>query len=299
MIRSCVLATTSNGLYEVTFGKATTVSLVSDFRYSTFRRTEEDLGLFGICRIENSSRILVAQRKNKKNTLLPFFGSTYLHILDADSFRYAGGFSVRGCSDVHQIACKDNLLFLTDTAHNRIVVVNLISKKIAKILNFGKYRKDKNHLNSVLAHKDFLLVGLNNRGRELSAIAKIYYNFIEERGKNKLADELAQYYACPEVFHSHDLEQVDDVIYSSSSKDGYVFESLSGRVVQNFDGWIRGITSDKDFIYVGSSPSATRKGRHSSKMDAKVYKVSKATWDIIDVVIIPGCGQLNDLLCLA
>ena len=59
---------------------------------------------------------------------------------------------------------------------------------------------------------------------------------------------------------------------------------------------LRGLATDEDFLYVGASAKASTAERHKG-CDGGVVKMNKQTGEVLEEIVIPECGQVNEILC--
>jgi len=254
-----------------------------------------ELGFFGIAGIPGTNRVLIAERFKRKKYLFWKKDRTVLHAFDTRMRKFLRRTIVEDCGDVHQITCTDKAVFLTDTAKNRVVLLNLEKMDCIGALNFGPLRRDVNHINAVTTYKNTLYVNLNNRGLYESSIVSIPLLKIENLIKLDDINGFVSERKLRSVTHSHDLQIVENVLYSSDSKRGFVFNVRTEHPIVETVGWVRGLDSDGRHLYVGISKKATRDQRHRKSLTAWVEKYDLHTKQKIETFKIPGCGQVNDI----
>ena len=171
-----IFITTSNGVYLIRAG-ADKAELVMSNKHTPGLFRKKAKGYFGICQHKQSGDVLVASRE-KLGT--PDAGKPAtdckLHRIDPTSLEHQVIAEIHDLHDVHQIACNDNKVYLTDTGKNRVHVYDLADRQISKMLNVGPQRVDIHHLNAIHCDQSTLLIGLNNRGLQDSAILKLKYD---------------------------------------------------------------------------------------------------------------------------
>ena len=292
-VGAVMYATTSRGVYAVHSNFMVLPQKILDIRRRGLRSAAHKLGFFGIAS-DWSNKVYVAERvrcswiKKRQNTLV-----TCICIED---FSVESQVKVADCSDVHQVALQKNRLFLTDTGKNRVLVFDLEKRCLQQTINLGIERRDKNHINAIKVVDDQLLIGLNNRSESDSAIIEIPIDRIFSEKVIIDGFSLGFYRRINGKSDTHDLEPVGNKILCSASKQGHVFDLKTADVIFSGSGWVRGITSDQDYIYVGSSPNASRKERHTAELSPKITKISKDDFSVVNEQVLHSAGQLNDLL---
>jgi len=290
-----IYATTSRGVFEVDPKQSSPPRKVVDVHRGGFWRRGHKLGFFGLT-TDNAGEIYFAERvrcswATKKQR-------TSVTRLSTDDPSARSDIVIPDCSDVHQIALYEKNLFLTDTAKNRVLVFDLSKRRRRVALNLGPLRKDKNHINALHASTDRLRIGLNNRSFSDSVVIDLPYADIFSGSETIAIDPSDISHRLYGITDTHDLEPVDDRILISASKKGQVFYLDSGEVVFSGGGWVRGLTSDANHIYIGESPNASRKERHNEDLSPTIKKVAKHDLEVLSEQKIDSGGQLNDLLFL-
>jgi len=291
--------TTSNGVLRVD-SDTHQISVVMTNKHTPGFFKKKASGYFGICFNSISNKIIVASREKLRTEKLDKpTTDTKLHEIDPVTLSHITIATIHDVHDVHQIDCQNNFVYLTDTGKNRIPVYSLDKKKITTTLNIGEQRTDINHVNAVTCYDDRLNIGLNNRGHKESEILSLPLSLIETTSRdNILVDKIADIKAVPGVHHSHDLEPYQDFFLMCASHDGLLIRSDTGQAITEIGDWTRGIAiSDKE-IWVSASQYAKRSKRHSNKLDGYLYRIDKNNYKILEKIVIPNAGQMNDLICL-
>ena len=291
--------TTSNGVLRVN-RDTHQVSVVMTNKHTPGFFKKKARGYFGICFNSKSNKIIVASRERLGTKILDKpTTDTKLHEIDPVTLSHNTFATIHDVHDVHQIDCQNNFIYLTDTGKNRIPVYSLEQGRITTILNISEQRTDINHVNAVTCYDGRLNIGLNNRGHKESEILSLPLSTIESTTKDEmLIDTIADIKAIPGVHHSHDLEPYQDFFLMCASHDGLLIRSDTGQAITEIGDWTRGIAiSDKE-IWVSASQYAKRSKRHSNKLDGYLYRIDKNYFEILEKIVIPNAGQMNDLICL-
>lgn len=255
-------------------------------------------GFFGICLDKNTNQIIVASREN--------LGTKYagkpttdagLHYIDPVTNTYSMLGYVKDVHDVHQIDIYNNTVFLTDTGKNRIIAYDIINNKISCIINFGHIRKDIHHINAVTIVEDKILVGMNNGGDKSSEILEFPLTIIDNHNKIDDAFEHATTTISLAPYkNTHDIEPYNNSFLICSSHDSIVIDSQTVKPVIHSENWVRGISQDDAYIWVGQSHYAKRSKRHSKHLDGSILKINSESMKTDSTITVPGTGQINDLL---
>jgi hypothetical protein len=274
--------TTSNGVLRVD-SDSHQISVVMTNKHTPGFFKKKARGYFGICFNSISNKIIVASREKlgTKKVDKPAT-DTKLHEIDPVNLSHKTLAVIHDIHDVHQIACHNNYVYLTDTGKNQVPVYSLEHKRITTIFNIER-----------------LYIGLNNRGIKESEIISLPFLKIETATNGSiLFDTIADRRSIPGIHHSHDLEPFNDIFLMCASHDGLLIRSDNGQAITEIGDWTRGITiSDKD-IWVSASQYAKRSKRHSNNLDGYLYRIDKNSFEILDKIIIPNAGQMNDMICL-
>ncbi|MDH5720439.1 MAG: hypothetical protein OEZ13_07415 [Spirochaetia bacterium] len=262
-------------------------------------KPESSLGFFGIVYYAKEKSVLAASReKYRLNFRSKHSTDVKIYEIDLNSLESRERCVVPKVYDVHQIEIINDTLFLTDTTLNRIHVFDLISNKTKGIINVGSKRKDINHINALLKNDNELWIGLNNRGRSDSEILMLSAETALMNDGLKKIDALktGKIVKLSGYQHTHDLEVYNEAVIACASKQDSVFRTDNLEIIVHLKGFIRGLASDKEGLWVGISPTASRAERHKSNLDAELCLFSHNDFQLIKKIIVPGAGQLCDLL---
>lgn len=288
-----ITASTGVFCYDDATSKVTQV-MSNKYRGGFFSKKSH--GFFGIC-LDKNDNIIVASRE-KLGT--PKAGKPTtdagLHCINpaTNSFHTIG--YVKDVHDVHQVDIHEDIAYLTDTGKNRLVGFNLVTGNVSNIVNFGQVREDVHHINAVTVHGDQMLVGLNNRGINASEILQLPLSVISKNTNIDDAFKLtSDIISLSPYTNTHDIEPYNGGFLVCSSHDSVVIDSLTLKPVIKSENWVRGISHDNTYTWVGQSHYAKRSKRHSTSLDGTVLKINTKTMTTEDIITIPGTGQINDL----
>jgi hypothetical protein len=288
--------TTSNGIYTLDTESGESECILSNKHTPGFFK-KKARGYFGITFHEKTGKVIVASREklgtkrhNKPTT------DTKLHAIDPATLEVKLIATVLDTHDVHQVTADGDLIYITDTGKNRVVVYDLDKQAIAKIINVGAVRDDINHINAVLIHNGELLVGLNNRGEE-SEILHVNINDIFATDDLEIdAKDIGTVRAISGVTHSHDLEICGDMLVCCSSHNGQVINTETAEVLIKENLWVRGLAANESYIWAGESFITTRKQRHKKSIDGTIHKYRLDDYSSVDSYTLTNSGQVNDLI---
>lgn len=293
-----LFATTSNGVYRCDIASRRVRRVLGNKHTPGLFRARA-LGYFGITRHDPTGHILVASRERDKlfNKLVT---GVKLHLIDPSSLRAKQLAVIDDVYDVHQIACHDDRVFLTDTGGNRIVIYNTLNGA-RTAANLGSVRRDINHINAVVIRDGYLHIGLNNRGTAPAEMLRLPLSLLDATKGEKEVDitTAGEYTLFHATLHTHDLEpDSTGRLFACKSHDGIVFEVETRTPLLEIGGWVRGLAFGPDCLCVGTSEFADRKRRHSEKLDGAISVYSLPDLKRLDRLVLPGAGQVNDLLYL-
>jgi len=284
-----IFAGTSNGIYIV--------DPVSDEVVNKLC-IPRSLEIFGICWSDFLNGPIFASRN--RSLLYPIIKkSTSCNLYSITS---GPGFSpeliarVPDVCDVHQIKSTGSKVYLTDTNRNRIVVFDIEKNETICSIDIGPDREDINHINALSIHGGHLLVGLNNRGKKDAQILKIRLDRLDYSKKNQRGDLIGEFIELPNRVHTHDIFPLTDDYLVSASHNGVVFKAIKNADCISGGGWVRGLAIADGILWVGESKKAERNKRHSSELSGAVNKYDSVTFEKLGSVMLPGAGQVNDLL---
>ena len=144
----------------------------------------------------------------------------------------------------HHLVCNKNILYITDTGHDRVVTYDLNCKTWDQII-VAEGMKDTRHVNSLLIEDENIFVMCHNRTNPPSDI--LIYN-------NKTLVTTLQTAGAK----SHHMWRQGDDLWFCDSEAGKL-RSLSGGVVDlgtqfsDITGFLRGTCVTSDSVYIGNS----------------------------------------------
>ena len=294
----CLYITTSKGLYNYDLRKNKLKKIIGNWHKGIFKKPSK--GFFGICFDDNKKQIITVSRE--KLTISDLYDKStdlILHFYDPMSQLKVDEKIIYNIYDVHQIFYFNKKIYLTDTGKNRIQIYNCVTKKIESFINIGIDRKNLNHVNAIFADKNEILIGLNNGNKENfknAQIIKINTNKTYDSDLSIDAYDKGKIIELNNIYHTHDLEHIDNDFFVSASEDGNLVSLNKLTAVKSLPKWTRGISKSNNHIYVGKSGLASRKLRHSRYYDGMISVLDRKTFNLIKELNIPKIGQLNDIL---
>jgi len=300
MITEKAYITCSNGVYYYTNEMDSPVRILSTKKFlGLFRR--KGYCFFGIVHHEKSNRILVASRERhgtKKHGKPTTDMALYAIDMQTNNSKIIA--HIQDVHDVHQMAIKDDLVFITDSGKNRIPVYDLNSKDKVTMINIGDKREDINHVNALHIFSEYLFVGLNNRGEKNSEILKISLKdcFGSDRYQVN-ALEKAEVLSLEDITHSHDIELYGEKFLVSCSHKGDVYTVPGSELLLHIGNWTRGLALGENTLWVGSSEQSNRKNRHKESIDGEVSIFDLMPPNkLLKKIKLVSAGQVNDILLL-
>lgn len=294
-----LFVTTSNGVYRYR-QDATRAERILGNKHTPGLFNRKGKGYFGISFHRSSGRLLVASRERLGTARVDKPTTDCKLIwLDPVTGEQELAAEIRDVHDVHQIACRDSHVFLTDTGKNRILDYDLAAGSLAHIVNIGTERCDINHLNALHTNGQRLQIGLNNRGHQESAIMTVTVEEIIDAPEIEITLGLdGRTNRMPEMYHTHDIEPYDGDFLVCSSGAGQVFMADQREAIIQHNGWVRGLSVANEGIWVGISPKAKRRNRHSDKLSGAICLYAHGDLACVHTIALTGSGQVNDICCI-
>lgn len=302
-----IFITTSSGLYayDTEIDRHELVLGNIGVRRGIFSR-KKDSGCFGICAHKATGRLILASRERLSGALWRKYASDVrLYLVDPHNGGHEVIAEIHDVNDVHQIAALDDLVFLTDTGKNRVVVYSLTQQKVVRTLLVGDARRDVNHINAISLDGEEIVLVLNNRKNETSRESQVLRLPLEEilsgGGPDVVANPFGKVTPLAGKFDVHDLQPFRGTFLLSASRSAFVFRLDNGeklidtRTVAR-DKWVRGIACDDGGIWVGLSEIGSRAYRHTRGLDGYLARFSPSGESLSGLRQIRGCGQINDLV---
>ncbi|HVB66177.1 MAG TPA: DUF4915 domain-containing protein, partial [Candidatus Acidoferrales bacterium] len=220
-----------------------------------------------------------------------------------ENFKIISPFHLNETKDAHSLTPFQDGFLITDTSRNRInkITISDDERRIQEN-EFWKYNSDMYdtvHINSIVCVGDKIFVSLFGQKPEqgwLNAKAGKIYEITENKE------------ICNNLHHPHSLVTIDDYLYFLESGSGSIHRlSRKGddEVVLKLKGYLRGITSDENYLYVGAS-ARRRKSRsqgtpnvqESSDSDythSWIYRINKKTLKFEKKDLTPFGAEIFDL----
>lgn len=295
-VSNMLYVTTSNGVYRVDSGRGTSECILRAKRRRGIFRSSPS-AFFGIA-IHGPSGMVLAASRERLGT--PRIGKpstdSILHAIDPPTCEHSTAGTVRDVHDVHQIACLEDIVFLTDTGKNRVIAFDLLLGETKCILNLGDERRDVNHVNALLLHESALWISLNNSGASDAEILRVPLAPGLPDGEVS-AYSIGEIRSVPGLRHSHDLVPLNEILLTCASREGLVLRADTGEVLFEAEKWTRGLAVSPDALWVGASEVGDRSQRHRGRQDGWVLRYTH-DFELEECITIVGAGQVNDLLWL-
>ena len=277
---------------------------ISNRRIRELKIPKATLGFFGITFDEASNTIYAVSREKLGFSLAKLFARAK-RSSDVIVYTWKPGEETLFAShclynvfDVHQIAIAGDSLILTDTAKNRLHILNRRTGR-KKIMNVGKIRKDINHINAVLVQSHSLYVGLNNRGAESQVLVlPDIASLLAQQGNMDILP-MGELMNLTGLTHTHDVKPWKDNFLVCASHAGNLYQAAPVKKLATIStDFLRGIAVGDTGIWLGLSPRIDKKMRYENRTSAHIVRIDSQTMQPVDKVEIPGAGQINDMIYL-
>jgi hypothetical protein len=205
----------------------------------------------------------------------------------------------KGFGDVHQMACANQGVFLTNTAFNSLVFFDFEEDLTQKFI-FDDAETDQNHVNSVLPFQGKVIVVLHNRGKKESEIVVLAHS----RGTGFVVEERKSLWhlGCHNIYLDHDF------LYYNASRKHELFrinlDDSSQRQGVHFPGWhTKGLSVDQDFLVIGLSEHTLREKRSTAR--GKLAVVDRNRFKIVTTIDLNfpelphPVGNINEVRCIS
>ncbi len=204
-------------------------------------------------------------------------------------FEYLYSISLQGLvKDGHQIYCKDDIIYITNTGVNCITTVQK-SGEVNHIQLYNEIGEDIHHINSINYYNGYWYINQHRKTRGL------------DDGGVAIFDNNWKYVDFIDIGkHCHDVIFQDNCLWSSDSDVGEIIKvnlSNKEKLTYLIDSALmtRGLAINNDYLLVGLSEYDKREMRHKSKTArVKIYK--HFNMEHVVTIEIEGVGQLNNLL---
>lgn len=276
-----ILVSTSRGIYNLT---------------SKEYAHENEGVCFGLAKTEEANKTLFAAFRIGDHS--GFSCDTRICSFD-ESLNLKNKFDIKGCEDVHGIEVFGDSIYILSTKTNRIYQTNF-QGEVLKV-HEGIPNCERSHMNTIKRHNDRLLIICH---RDSFDAQSCLYEF----------NPYSQETLCLSRFlgdHSHSILYHQDRFWICDSLNGRVFSVSKQHHVKNPDTspqletlnhieteaiyLLRGLSTDEKFLYVGASAKASTAERHKG-CDGGIVKMNKDTGEILGEIVIPECGQVNEIL---
>lgn len=292
--------TTSNAVfaYEAESGRLCTPVPWRYRKGCLARLFHRSIGFFGITRHERSGKLLIASRERFGT---PACGKpstdACLLALDPRTLKYDAVATIRDVHDVHQIAAVGDVVFITDTGKNRLLLWDLARNRLLRIINIGETRQDINHINALRVYHGKLLIGFNNNGHTNGQVMSVELRAVLESDRTEIEATVLGAVVKEVPFRiTHDLLPYRDTLLACDSKRSVVFRIDDESPLLSLQPWLRGLAATDEGLWVGISDVAERHKRHSHLGCGLVKLFSHDMSKPKKVVELKGSGQVNDLL---
>jgi len=232
-------------------------------------------------------------------------GMSTLAKLDKN-FNLVKSFDLSLTMDVHSLIPVDNGLLVNDTKKNRVNKVTFVENQ-SKINEeiFWKYSEDEIdtfHVNSIAKKNKKIYVSMlgqkPEQGWRLAKSGKI----LDITNNTIILDQLE---------HPHSLFFIDDELFYFESRHGNVLKVSSqgkGETILKLSGYLRGITYDKNYLYIGSS-AFRRKSKSTGKENPPdnlkpddfhswIYRINRNNLNYEKKDMTMYGAEIFDLLCI-
>ncbi len=191
-------------------------------------------------------------------------------------------------SQAHQIQYYDNKVFVCDTRHNRICVIDHKNPQNHKMYYpepSNGPAKDISHFNSIHIYKDKVFIVAHNKNEPSWIYGADYVNGELINMQPFLKDIGDQ---------CHNVVEHKDHLFICNSNQGHLTDGFDNFIPT---GWYpRGIIIHDDLLFIGKSRIACRKWR--SELDGEIEIFSLSTKQRMGYITIPGIGQVYEIRCL-
>jgi len=211
-------------------------------------------------------------------------GTSGFSVLNKD-FNLEHSFTLQNTKDAHFLIPFENGFLVTDTKRNRINKITFSKTKKLEETEFWKYNDDTIdtvHINSIAHTDNRIFVALFDKKPE--------YGTWRDAKSGKIIEIISNKIIFQNLYHPHSLITIDDELYCLESGTGLVHKFSKNdqhEVILDLKGYLRGITFDENFFYIGAS-AHRRKSRSrgtpnapiSSKTDdihSWIYRIDRKT----------------------
>lgn len=198
--------------------------------------------------------------------------------------------------DIHQIDFIGNILFVTDTANNAIIKYKIKNHRLihlktvwpsGKLAN-GLKSENYVHLNSVFSHgksKYIVFHNHTNKTQRNSEVAVL-------KDDETVEEIMPTRFAC-----AHNYVLVGDEAYICDSWNRAVY--YGEHKILQCNEFTRGIALTNSQVFIGGSHVVERIKRGHPSLTGKVYRLDANTNEIVDVLELPGIGNIYEIRVLS
>lgn len=185
-----------------------------------------------------------------------------------EHLQFERNYNLLETSDAHSLISFENGFLVTDTGKNRIIKVafeddaNKITE--TELWRYNSDGKDTVHVNSVAMIGNRMFVSMF--GTKLSSGWK-------EVKSGKIIEMSTNTVICDNLHHPHSLTVIDETLYWLESGTGIIHkysEKKGHEIFLKIEGYLRGMTFDKKYLYVASS------GKRRTSRSTGVVQISKS-----------------------
>lgn len=252
---------------------------------------------YGICPLSNTDYSFIAMtRENncfefyKKNSISEKINHQGYELVSI--IKPTGNFS-----DIHQIVCQDNGIYIANTGYNSICFISNQGKRIEYFIDHKK--TDVNHINSIftLSNKRALIL-LHNKGESNSKVVLI------QRKKDKIIP-LHSCFIWDKKCHNIYLNNKYLVYNSSVSGELVIVDLMTQKIIKriDFSGHTKGLSVTEKYFVIGVSEHAKGKKRFYSKGNLAI--IDRNTLNVVRILDIntdnlpQAVGNINEVRCLS
>lgn len=195
--------------------------------------------------------------------------------------------------DIHQIDFYKDILYLTDTKHNRLLRFQFKEEKIIKqiesfyplgSLKLGVKSENYGHINSVLIKNDQIILICHNQTVKTKKFSDILFLNLE----GKIIKKTKTNSSCA---HNYMLLNGDELI-CDSMKNGL---RINDDKLISLGKFTRGMCNDHNFLFIGGSQIAGRKNRGNPNMSGSIYILECSNYNCIFDISLKGFGNVYEV----